>query len=107
MENVFFFYESQNRLVFEPLSSYFIFLNLKIGLWQSKGMPEKSIKPPFTRDNSFDPEIICNYSQGSVKFKGICLKQECVSFIHGNVVTSYMFYELNTCSRDLNTDLRL
>ena len=36
-----------------------------------------------TTDNSFDPEIIYNYGQGKIKVKGICLKQDSMSFIHG------------------------
>ena len=67
-------------------------------------MSEESIKPLF-QTNSFDPEMII--IQGSVKFKGICLKQDCVPFIHGKVVNLYMFYEQSNWSRDLNTDFLL
>ena len=66
-------------------------------------MSEESTRPPFAIGNSWDPQIICNYGKRSVKFKGICLKQDCLSHIHGNVVTLYMLYELDTWSRDLNT----
>ena len=70
-------------------------------------MPKESITPPSTTGNSFDLEIICSYGKGKIRFKGICLKQDSVSFIHGNVVHLYISYKLDTCSRDLNTDFRL
>ena len=69
-------------------------------------MSEESITLPSTTDNSFDSEIIYNYGKGKIKFKGICLKQDSVSFIHGNV-NLYIFYETDTWSRDLNTDFTL
>ena len=55
--NFLYLYESQNYLVFEPLSSYFTFKNFKIDSWRSKEMSDESIKPPFTIGNSFYPEI--------------------------------------------------
>ena len=30
-------------------------------------MPEESITPPSTTDNSFDPEIVYNYGKGKIK----------------------------------------
>ena len=36
------------------------------------------------------------------KFRGICLKQESVSFIHGNVLIVLIHDELDKWSRDLN-----
>ena len=70
-------------------------------------MSEANITPPSTTDNSFDSEIIYNYGKRKVKFKGICLKQESVSFIHGNVVHLYISCKLDTSSRDLNTHFTL
>ena len=62
-------WESKKYFVFQPLSSYFTtFKSFKIASWRSKGMLVSSIKPPFTIDNSFDPEITYNYGQKSVKF---------------------------------------
>ena len=36
-----------------------------------------------------------------------CLKQVSVSFIHNTVVDLYISYELDPCSRNLNTDFTL
>ena len=42
-----------------------------------------------------------------LKLKGICLKQNSVSFLHKNIVNSYITYELDTWSKDLNTEFIL
>ena len=39
--------------------------------------------------------------------KRICLKQDSISFIHGNIVNLYILYELDIWSKDLNTGLIL
>ena len=39
-----------------------------------------------------------------MEFKGIRLKQDCVSFLHKNLLNFYILYELDTRSKDLNTD---
>ena len=44
---------------------------------------------------------------GRVKFKGICLRQDSVSFLHKNIVNLYILYKLDTCSKDLNPDFTL
>ena len=43
-------------------------------------MSKESIKPPFTTDNIFDPEIIHKNGQRKITIKGICLKQDNISF---------------------------
>ena len=52
-------------------------------------MSEESIKPPSTTDNSFNPKIIYKYGKARTKFNGICLRQDNILFIHGNVVNLY------------------
>lgn len=42
-----------------------------------------------------------------VEFKGRCLKQNKVTFTPRNLVTLSIVYELDTWSRDLNTDFTL
>ena len=49
-------------------------------------MSEESAARPSTTDHSLDSKINYNHSKGKVKFKGICLKQDSLSLIHGNVV---------------------
>ena len=106
---MFFCRRIKNYLVFQPLSSYFTSTNGKIGSKQSKGITEENIKPPSTTDNSFDSEKINKYRERRIKFKGIFLREDSISFIYGNVVNLYVAYKLNTWSRvmDLNTDFRL
>ena len=70
-------------------------------------MLEGSMTLLFTTDNIFFSGIFCNYGKGKIKFKGICLKQDKVFLIHGNEVNVYVTYELDTWSRDLNTDFTL
>ena len=67
-------------------------------------MSEETITTPSRAENSFNPEIIYNYGRGRIKFKGICLKQDSVSFIDRNAVNLYIRYKVDTWSRDLNTD---
>ena len=92
---------SQNYLVFQPVFSYFTFKNGKIHSWQSKRMPEGSIKSLSITDHSFDPEIIYKRGDIKIKFNGICVKQDGISFIYGNVVNLYISDKLDTLSRDL------
>ena len=42
-----------------------------------------------------------------VEFKGSCLKQNKVTFTPRNLVTLSIVYELDTWSRDLNTDFTI
>ena len=51
--------------------------------------------------------MIGNYRFKKVESKGICLKQGSVSFLHKNVVNLYTSYELDTWSRNLNTEFTL
>ena len=87
--------------MFQRISSYY---TPKNGSWESKGMSEETITTPSRAENSFNPEIIYNYGRGRIKFKGICLKQDSVSFIDRNAVNLYIWYKVDTWSRDLNTD---
>ena len=70
---------TQNYLVFQPMYRYFkVIANAKyISEWKSKGLSDKTIKPPDTSDNSLSQLI--NYlhiRQIRVKFNGGCLKQQ-------------------------------
>ena len=52
-------------------------------------------------DTNFSPEYDSYY--GIVTFKGICLKQKSVSFLHKNVVNLCISYTLDKWSKDLET----
>ena len=66
--------------------------------WQSKGLSNKSIKPPTTSDNSLTPEL--NYYGTKIKIKCTrsCLKQSDHIFPHKKVVNVYIVYELAASS---------
>ena len=49
-------------------------------------MSEERITPPYTTHNSFNQDIMFNFGYSGVKFKGIGLKPESVSSVHGNEV---------------------
>ena len=62
--------------------------------WQSKGLSNKSIKPPTTSDNSLTPELNYYGTKIKIKFMGSCLKQSDHIFIYKEVVNIYIVYEL-------------
>ena len=69
-------------------------------------MPQESIKNTHTSGINFSPKMIGEYKFNSkVEFKGICLKQDNVSFLRKEVVTLYISYKLDTWSKNLDTDL--
>ena len=93
----------QNYLVFLPMGKYFK-LNSVVSVidrvlsWQSKGLSNKSIKPPTTSDNSLTPELNHYGTKKNIKFTGSCLKQSDHIFTHKKVVNIYIVYELGAFS---------
>ena len=89
----------QNYLVFLPMGKYFK-LNSIVGIidrllsWQSKGLSNKSIKPPTTSDNSLTPELNYYGNKIKIKFTRSCFKQSDHIFTHKKVVNIYIVYEL-------------
>ena len=98
----------QNYVVFQPNNGFFKYIDnnsSEIESMESKGMSKKSIKDSHTSDITFSPELIDKFDRfGRLKFKGICLKHDSVSFKHKKLVNVYILYILNTWSKDLNTD---
>ena len=86
---------TQNYLVFQPLNKYFnIIPNKKYNSsWQSKGIPDKTIKSPATFDNSPTPLVDYLGYKISIKFTGSCLKQPKISYTHGTIVNIYTVFE--------------
>ena len=66
--------------------------------WQSKGIPNESIKPPATSNNSLNPRLSYNDSKIKVQFTGSCLKQPKFTLTHKKVVNIYIVYELGASS---------
>ena len=88
---------AQNYLVFQPIKKYFkIIANSKfISSWQSKGLSDKTIKPPATCDNSLTPSIDYYRSKARVKINKGCLKQLYkIIYDYERIVNIYIVYEL-------------
>ena len=93
----------QNYLVFLPMGKYFKLKSVhgvidRVLSWQSKGLSNKSIKPPTTSDNSLSPELNYYGTKIKIKFTRSCLKQSDHVFTHKKVVNIYIIYELAASS---------
>ena len=66
--------------------------------WQSKGLSNKSIKPPTTTNSSLTPELNYYGTKTKTKFTGSCLKQSSHILTRKKVVNIYIFYELEASS---------
>ena len=65
-----------------------------ISLCKSKGLSDKTIKPPATSGNSLSPLVDYLGNKIRVKFSGGCLKQPKFWYTHGAIVNIYIVYEL-------------
>ena len=64
--------------------------------WESKGLSNEKITPPFTLNKSLSPKLLwMNKSRIKLEFKGSCLKEGKAVFTPKNVVNLYIVYELN------------
>ena len=69
---------------------------------------QKKVYTSIYNSQSFCPELISsNDADFRTTFKGICLKQNSVSFLHKNIVNFYIIYKVDAWSKDLNTDFTL
>ena len=69
------------------MSKYFklntiVGVNDRVLSWQSKGLSNKSIKPPKTSDYSLNPRLTYYGTKIRVQFTGSCLKQPKCTFTH-------------------------
>ena len=92
--------DTQNYLVFQPISRYFkVIANSDyVSSWKSKGLSAESIKPPTTSDNSLTPALSYYGTKTRVKFTGSCFQQPKLSYTHGTIENIYIVYELGTSS---------
>ena len=90
----------QAYLIFQPVHKYIKFIaNTKlISEWKSKGLPDESIKPFPTSDNSLIPLIDYYDYYIRLKFNGSILRQPKVLYTHGKIVNIYTVYELKGSS---------
>ena len=84
----------QNYLVFQPVCRYFKTDSFyHISSWTSKGLSNESIKPPSPPNNFVSPSLTYLVTKIRVKFS--CLKQDKITYTHGNIVNIYIVYEIN------------
>ena len=70
-----------------------------ISEWKSKGLSDKTVKPPAISDNGLSPLIDYLGNKIRLKFNGGCLKQQNkLTYTHGTIVNNYIACELSTSS---------
>ena len=90
-------YGVQNYLVFQQLNKYFKVLASTnyVSSWQSKGLPDETIKLPTTSDNILNRKVNYYGTKARLEFGGSCLKQDKTTFNHGKIVNIYIVYKLD------------
>ena len=69
-----------------------------ISPWKSKGLSNKTIKPPTSSNNSLGLALGYYDTKTRVKFTGSCFQQDKIINTHGKTVNIYIVYELNASS---------
>ena len=88
---------TQNYLVFQPRYRYFkqiagVANGSYIYEWQSKGLSDEKTNSIKTSNHSITPNLDYYSTKTRVEFNGSSLKQDCVTFNHGEVVN--IIYEI-------------
>ena len=96
----------QNYLVFQPINKYFksITNSNYVLSWISKGLSNESIKPPSAPSNFLTPSLNYLGTKTRVNFSGSFLKQDKVTYNHGNIVNIYIVYEVNKKDKTVISD---
>ena len=63
--------------------------------WKSKGLSDKEINSIKTSNYSAIPYFHTYGTKTKVKSNGICLKQNKITYTHGNIVNIYIVYEIS------------
>ena len=94
----------QNYLVFQSIVRYFkVITNTNyVSSWKSKGLSDKTMKPPTTSDKILTPESNYYDTKTRVKFTGSCLKQPKFTYTHKTIVNIYIVYELGASTSNDN-----
>ena len=88
---------TQNYVIFQTGSRYFetVSANDRNMLsWKSKGLSDESIQSPSASNKILNPSVYCVGTKARIKFDGNCLKQEKITFNHGEIVSIYIVYEI-------------
>ena len=91
---------AQKYLVFQPMYRYFIVIagvgnGSHIYYWKSKGLSDEEINSIKTSNYSAIPYFHTYGTKIKVKFNGICLKQNKITYTHGKIVNIYIVYEIS------------
>ena len=70
--------------------------------WKSTWLSKEEIIIPHKLDANFSAKLA-----GSIIFKGVYLKQKCVSFLYKNIINLFISYKLDTWSKDLKRDFTI
>ena len=62
--------------------------------WKPKGLSEESIKFPSKFNNCLAPALSYFGNKTKVKFDGSSLKQDKITFTHGNIINIYISYKI-------------
>ena len=99
---------SQNYLIFQPIYNTFIRITVTetVIAWQSKGLSTEIIKSLLHQVINSLSRKIAN-SKTEAKFIGSFLKQDQSIFTYRNAVNLFFVCDLDTCSKNFNTDFTL
>ena len=91
---------AQNYLVFQPMYRYFQIIagvgnGSHIDYWESKGLSDEVINSIKMSNYSVIPCLDYYGTKIKVKFNGICLKQDKITYTHCKIVNIYIVYEIS------------
>ena len=91
---------TQNYLVFQSMYRYFkriigVGTGIYIYSWKSKRLSDGNITVPTTSDYELKRQLSYFYTKTRVEFRGSCLKQDKITYTHGQIVNIYIVYELD------------
>ena len=95
----------QNYLVFQPM--YKCFKQIAgdyISSRKCKGLSDKNITAPSATNNFLNPSLEYLGTKPRVRFSGSCLKQNAITYNHGNSVNIYIVYEINKTDNTTSSD---
>ena len=92
--------DAQHYLVFQLMYRYFEIIagvgnGSHIYYWKSKGLSDEGINSIKTSNYSVIPYLDYYGNKIKVKFNGICLKQDKITYTHGKIVNIYIVYEIS------------
>ena len=97
---------TQNYLVFQLVCKYFERVGNGISSWESKGLSnEKISSTTTTSNNKFATNLIYDNAKIEVRFNGKFLKQDKVTYNHGQIVNIYIVYILTLDTKDSSITL--